>query len=177
MKPEALQKLSFLVLRGSLLLALGALVALGIWMAADRQEAWVGFEGLVILILVGGVMATWGKRFLVRSGYEVSDEGLIVHRALGSRMILYPTITRVDRVRRVASARTEMVRVTFRRGCKQEAVKIRVPRPDLLAAEVVRRCPQLKSSSAQKLARDRTFRAAEQLLRGASAPNSPEVDY
>lgn len=147
-----------------------------IWAAAAREQFWTGTEGVLIVLVAGLVVASL-KLSLTRTVCEVAESGVIIHRAFGSSAILYPSITRIDRVSRVGENRHEMVRITFRRAGAMRFVVVRAANPEILAAEIVARCPHLKSGSARRTTRDRSFATAEKFLRAGGRGPAPEERY
>ena len=159
--------------------ALGAsfviLLAGWIWLAIDNQDFWATALGVLVPVAAVLVFA-WTRLFLAKSGCELREAGLIIHRAFGSIEILYPSVTRVERVRRVSGSRSELVRISFRSGGGSQAVSVRAAYPKLLAADIVTRCPQLKSASPQKISRDPSFRMAEDFIKGRN-PGEPAGEW
>jgi hypothetical protein len=154
----------------------GSMLALGIgwvWAAATREQFWTSTGGLLV-VLVAGLVVTSLKLALARAGCEVAEAGVLIHRPFGTCAILYPSITRVDRVSRVGSDRNEKVRITFRKGGSRQFVIVRAANPEFLAAEIVARCPHLKSGSARRTTRDRSFGAAEKSLWSGNRGPAPE---
>jgi hypothetical protein len=64
-----------------------------VWAAAAREEFWTGAEGVLIVLVASLVVASL-KLALARTGCEVAESAVVIHRAFGSSAILYPSITR-----------------------------------------------------------------------------------
>lgn len=177
MRTEALQKCSSLAFKGAFRLSLAALVGWGLW-AILRDAGDPGWIGIVAVVLgVAVLLVLLSRDFMDRCGFECTATGLVIHRPLGSSSILYASITRVDRVRRVASAKSEKVRVTFLRGGRRRRVHLMPDDPKAFAQDVAGRCPQLKHSSPVKLKRDRSFRAATEAMVPERRPRFETADY
>ncbi len=72
------------------------MLALGIgwvWAAATREQFRTGTGG-VLVVLVAGLVVTSLKLVLARTGCEVAESGVFIHRAFGTSAILYPSILR-----------------------------------------------------------------------------------
>lgn len=177
MRTEALQKCSNLAFKGALRISLVALVAWGLWATLKHGgfSAWIDTVALVVGMAV--LLSLFAQDFMERCGFECSAAGLVIHRSLGNSTILYSSITRVDRVRRVASGRSERVRVTFLQGGRRRRVHLTPEDPKAFAQDVAARCPQLKHSSPVKLKRDRSFRAATEAMAPEKRSRRPTADY
>lgn len=173
MNLEASRKCSLLALGYALGASFAVLIVGWIWLTIHKHEFWATAVGILVPVAVAIVFA-WTRMFLSRSGCQLSDSGVVIHRAFGSMEILYSSISRVDRVRRVAASQSELVRITFRCGIEQKAVNVRPACTKLFAADIVARCPQLKSASAQKIVRDPTFRKADDFMKGKQTYDSAE---
>lgn len=136
---------------------------------------WIDIVALVLGVAV--LLALLSQDFMDRCGFECSATGLVIHRPLGKSSILYSSITRVDRVRRVASGKSEKVRVTFIQGGRRRRVHLMPEDPKAFAQDVAGRCPQLKHSSPVKLKRDRSFRAATEAMAPEKRPRFNTADY
>ncbi len=159
MKAEASQKCTAIALGWAVG---GSMLALGIgwvWAAATREQFWTSTGGLLV-VLVAGLVVTSLKLALTRTGCEVAESAVVIHRAFGTSAILYPAITRVDRVSRVGGDRKARVRITFRKGGARQFVVVRAANPEFLAAEIVARCPRLKPGSARRTTHGRSFGTA-----------------
>lgn len=167
MSSKACHKCSLHALGYALGASLVILLTGWFWLAIDNQDFWATALGVLVPVATLLVFA-WTRLFLAKSGCEIREAGLVIHRAFGSIEILYPSITRVDRVRRVSASRSELVRISFRSGGRKQAVAVRAAHPKLLAADIVKRCPRLKSASPQKTSRDPSFRMAEDFIEGRS---------
>lgn len=177
MRTEALQKCSSLAFKGAFRLSLAALVGWGLW-ATLREAGDPGWIGVGVVVLgVAVLLALLSQDFMARCGFECTATGLVIHRPLGSSSILYASISRVDRVRRVASGKSEKVRITFTQGGRRRRVHLMPEDPKAFAQEVAGRCPQLKHSSPVKLKRDRSFRAATEAMVPEKRPRFNAADY
>lgn len=177
MRAEAVQKCSGLAFKGTLRISLIALVGWGLW-SMLRHGGFPGWIDLVALALgLASLLGLLSQDFMDRCGFECSATGLVIHRPLGNSKILYSTITRVDRVRRVASGKSEKVRVTFMQGGRRRRVHLTPEDPKAFAQDVAGRCPQLKHSSPVKLKRDRSFRAATEAVVPEKRPRFKTADY
>lgn len=177
MRTEALQKCSSLAFKGVFRLSLAALVGWGLW-ATLRQggdPGWISLGAVVVGVAV--LLALLSRDLMDRCGFECAATGLVIHRPLGSSSILYASITRVDRVRRVASGKSEKVRITFMQGGRRRRVHLMPEDPKAFAQEVAGRCPQLKHSSPVKLKRDRSFRAATAAMVPERRPRFETADF
>jgi hypothetical protein len=176
MRTEASQKCTAIALGWAVG---GSMLVLGVgwvWAAAAREEFWTGAEGVLIVLVASLVVASL-KLALARTGCEVAESAVVIHRAFGSSAILYPSITRVDRVSRVGGNRRESVRITFRKAGALGFVVVRAVNPEFLAAEIVARCPHLKSGSGRRTTRDRSFGTAEKFLRAGGRGPALEDRY
>jgi hypothetical protein len=177
MRTEALQKCSNLAFKGALRTSLVALVGWGLWATLKHGgfSGWIDTVAIVVALAV--LMGLFSRDFMDRCGFECTATGLVIHRPMGSTTILYPSITRVDRVRRVASGKSEKVRVTFLQGGRRRRVLLTPEDPKAFAQDVAGRCPQLKHSSPVKLKRDRSFRAATEAIAPEKRPRFKTADY
>lgn len=177
MRTEALQKCSNLAFKGVLRISLVALVIWGLWATLEHGgfPGWIDTVALMLGLAV--LLSLLAQDFMARCSFECSATGLVIHRPLGHSTILYPTITRVDRVRRVASGKSEKVRVTFIQGGRRRRVHLTPEDPKSFAQDVAGRCPQLKQSSPVKLKRDRSFRAATEAMVPEKRPRFDTADY
>lgn len=177
MRTEAIQKCSSLVFKVALRISLVALVSWGLWATLKHGglPGWVDTVALVVGLAV--LLSLLAQDFMDRCGFECSGKGLVIHRPLGNSTILYSSITRVDRVRRVASGKSEKVRITFMQGGRRRRVHLTPEDPKFFAQDVAGRCPQLKHSSPVKLKRDRSFRAATEAMAPERRPRFDTADY
>jgi hypothetical protein len=164
MKTESKQKLATLAFSGFMAYAVAALIPIGGAVAFLHQDSPGTMVGIAVIVFLALGVGLFGLRFIGQSGYRFSKGGMVVARPLGTYHIDYASVSRVERVTRSNSRRTEKVRLTFDCLGKDRVVTITPESSGIVVAEILSRCPRLTSSTTHRLKRDGTFRAAREVF-------------
>lgn len=169
MNTESKQKLSALALNGALTYGLGALIVIGFTVASIQHDSPGILSGVLGVVGLSLVVGFFGLKFIAESGYRFSESYIVIARPFGCLHIAYDCISRVDRVTRSNFRKTEVVRITFQQFCRNRVLTITPASPEIVAEELLRRCPRLTSSRHHRLKRDQTFRAAKEIISFSSS--------
>jgi hypothetical protein len=127
---------------------------------------YAGIAAVSLLTIIPGLFFVHG---LSRSAYQITPEGLTIHRRVGALHILFQNILRMDRQQKTASGKGDSVRITFWHYGGKETIEVTPECSKSFVSDIRRYCPQLTSSKKMVLVRDASFEAA-----GASLREEPD---
>jgi hypothetical protein len=164
MNTESKQKLSALALSGALTYAVAALIVIGTTVAFIQHDSPVILSGIIVVVGLAAVVGFLGLRFLDRSGYRFLDSCMVIDRPFGSLHIAYDCVSRIERVTRTNTRKTEKVRVTFRHLGRERVLTLTPECPAIAASEILAHCSRLTSIKTCRLKRDHSFRDAREMV-------------
>jgi hypothetical protein len=176
MRKESAQKCSRAALHLLMSVCFFALMAVGILMIVSQSRIPLAFQPFWPVFFGGAAVALFGLRAISKAGISLYKDALSVAGPFGEHRIDYRTISRVERVRRKGSKKSEKVRLTFRQLGLEKVVEITPADPDLLVCDLMGKCPHITEARSSHSKRNRSFREAKETL-SPRRRRMPPVDY
>ncbi len=124
---------------------------------------YAGIAAVCLLAIIPGLFFVHG---MSHSAYQITGEGLTIHRRANALHVLFQNILRVDRQQKTEQRErgAESVRITFRHFGKTETIELSPACSKSFVSDILEHCPQLTSSKKQVLVRNMSFDAARNAL-------------
>lgn len=138
-----------------------ALLFIVVTVVDSSGSLYAGIAAVCLLAIIPGLFFVHG---MSRSAYQITAEGLTIHRRANALHVLFQNILRVDRQQKTEQRGAESVRITFRHFGKTETIELTPACPKSFVSDILEHCPQLTSSKKQVLVRNMSFDAARNAL-------------